>query len=50
MLKAKEENVMRLIINQQEKLQCIFNMESQKADIINAMLFCKNKTAKCKHC
>ena len=35
-IKAKEENVMRL--NEQEKLQYILNMESEKADVINALL------------
>ena len=34
-IKAKEENFMRL--NEQEKLQYILNMESEKADVINAI-------------
>ena len=47
-IKAKEENFMRL--NEQEKLQYILNMESEKADVINAICSFVKKTAKCKQC
>ena len=43
-IKAKEENVMRL--KEQEKLQYILNMESDKADIINVIYTCSFVTKK----
>ncbi len=48
MYKAKRRNFMRL--NEQEKLQYILNIESEKADVINAICSFVKETAKSTQC